>query len=198
VAKVYLKALKPFTRRVGTSVVVGHPKHPDVNGRYAAVEEGAAADALVAGGFAEKVSLETYRKNVEDVRLHAGDVRKAQLAGDLPKVSMAMSTATLRDEATKRGVDISAAKNRSEMVKAINAAGTAGAVKADNVEGTDNANSKLAGLTADTTNHGGPSSPQNPDPTSSGAPAGDTDLVADEDAAPTGGDGDGSGADDGA
>lgn len=182
-AKVYLKALAAFTTHLGRGLVVGDPKHKDVRARYIEADEGPGVDKLVNGGKAERITLETYRKNTEGTELpDAGQVRVDQTAGIAGKVSLSMSTAQLQQIANDRGVDISKAKSRGDMVKAINKAQKD--VSPEKAEGTDAPLASTASTTSDSTNHPADASPQSDNP---GLTAPAADVVADEDAAPTGG-----------
>lgn len=184
-AKTWIKAKSAFNRQIGNSTVVGHPDHPHANGRFAEVEDGHAVDDLVNDGHAERISEEAYRKGISAGTLpDAGEVRQAQLSGDAIKVNPTMSNAFLRQEADKRGVDISGAKDRAAVVKLINAGKPDESGATD--EGLDNANSRLSGLTADTTSHPHTSTPQKADPTNRVALDGE--LGDADDAAPTDGD----------
>lgn len=191
-AKTWIKAKGPFTAHLGGAMVVGHPQHPEARGRFAEVDDGADVTRLIADGHAAKITEEEYRKGIaEDDRPEAGASRLAQLTNEPIKVSPTMSNEFLHAEADKRGIDISAAKNRGEIVKLINGAKVDEPIKPEGV--FDNANSRLAGLTADTTSHPQNSSPQAPDPAKqAGFVEGDA-LATDDDAAPTDGEGEGGG-----
>lgn len=193
-AKAYIKATKQFTRRIGRQTVVGHPKHPDIRGRYAEVDEGQALNDLVSSGSAERISKAAYLKamaGAEDVS--TGENLTRALAGKAPKASPTMSDGQLHAMAADRGVNISKAKDRTEIIKLINAKKVD--VGAESIP--DNAWSQTAGDTRDTTAH-----PQrsgiHADVTQEGMTdrmstsqdglitTGEESLVDDDDAAPTG------------
>lgn len=147
-AKTWIRAKKQFTRRVGLQTVVGHPKHPDPRGRVAEVEEGEALNNLISRGEAERITRQEYQKELDAGSLEPMQAAVDQVGGKAPRASITMSDGQLNALAAQRGIDISKAKSRSEVVKLINAKDVD--VSADE---TRNAFSRTSGDTRDTTLH---------------------------------------------
>lgn len=189
-AKVYLKALKPFTRRLGVQTMVGHPEHRDVRGRYLEVEDSDDVQDAIDRGQVERVTQATYRKQTDTTeRADAGERRIAQTAGKPAKLSATASSLEIAAAARALDVDLSKHKNRGAQIKAVNAAiADQGNVEPEEVEGTDNKGSAMAGLTRDSTSHPATSSPHLGTATQP-APLAGEEIEAPEDAAPTGGEG---------
>lgn len=191
--KVYLETVAPFTRRIGDNLVVGHPKHRDPRGRFHEVDEGPAAAALIASGKVKPTTRQKFLDAVGELDADAGQVRIDQLAGKRGNVSITMSNEALAREAQERGVDISKAKSRNDVVKLINGHKTDVSSEAEAELPTQTAGRD----TADTTNHPVVSSPQNAIPVVIGAgqavQGGAEEGVVDaDDEAPAGGEGSGS------
>jgi hypothetical protein len=157
----YFQVAKPFTRRIGVNMVVGHPGHRDIRGRYFEADDGdPVAVELEGRGFAKSISKTAYRKALDEGEVaDAGETRQAQLRGDYPRASITWSDARLQREARRRGVNVSKAKNRGEIVKLLNDGDLEGGLKA--AEEPRNPLAETAGDTNDTTNHPANSSPQN-------------------------------------
>lgn len=185
----YYKAKAEFTRASRAGLIVGNPKHADVRARFLSMDE-AIAQPLLNEGLIGKVSRSEYHKGIEGAESDAGEALVDQVGGKRAKVSARMTDEALAEEARIRGVDISKAKDRSEVIKAINAKETSSAP--DEVDGTDNAFSRTGRETAESTLHSRRASPQN-DVSGNGtvdhaAPGAAVDLE-DEEAAPSGGGG---------
>jgi hypothetical protein len=188
-----VEALKVFNRNLDGQMIVGNPRSRSFDTRYPVVSP-EAAETLVGAGLAKPIDFADYQRRqsaFEDGELddqdegerrpaaaprrQATDVRRDRVTGGdaqggtEPKITM--SKAALREIAGKRSIDLDAfdaAKNNAERVALINAGGHP---RGDDKDG------RIAGSTADTTNH-----PANSTPHADG-------IGAQEDAAPTGGGG---------
>lgn len=217
-AKVAVQAEKGFNRNLEGQMVTGHPKHPDVHGRFLLLSATAAA-ALVERGDAKTITRAAYDKairdadGVEEERESAGDVRTLRTeaagggtntGGGKPRVRarVTMSNEMLDGLAEDAGVDVSKAKSRSEKVKLINGDKVSGDGKSDvQTPGV------VGNLTEGSTNHPDASSPHKgtnargsvvdevrvPGDGGGATGEGGAGVDAEEDAAPRGG-GDGGGA----
>lgn len=207
-ADLYFKAKKQLTRRIGANMIVAHPEHKDPTARYVSVPDSDSTrvqtDMLVQQGYLEKITQRTYRNALEGTeRPSAGDVRTAQVRGEWPKVSATWSTERLVAEAARRKVDLKGETDRKKMIALLNkSAGDGEGTAADTSVGedADSARASVAASTNDSTNHPPRVSPQNDvgdngsvDRLAAGPAAGTTGVEADEDAAPTGGEGEGGG-----
>lgn len=189
----YFKALKQFTRASRAGIIVGDPDHRDPRARYLELDD-TFAQGLVTEGLIEKTSRGTFHKHMEEAESDAGQALVDQVAGKRPRVSARQTDQALAEEAAIRGVDISKAKNRGEVIKLINAADTSSAP--EEAEGTDNAFSRGSRETAESTLHSRRASPQNAvgdsgtvDVDMPAAPATGEAEVAPGEEAPTGGGG---------
>lgn len=193
-AKTWIKAEKQFSRRIGAQMVVGHPKHPDPRGRVAEVDDNEALNRLVTGGYAKRISKAEYQRALEGGAVSAGDNMIAQVGGKAPKASVTMTDGQLAQLADQRGVDISKATSRQEVVKLINAKKID--VSADDLP--KDAFARTSGDTRDTTLHP-PRTGTQADVTEAGTAdrlgfsrsgftdaAGESGLEIDDDAAPRG------------
>lgn len=188
----YYKAAIAFTHATVSGMIVGDPEHPDPRGRVFSLNDDVAGP-MVSAGLIKKSSKAEYDKAHGHTESDAGEARVAQTAGKRPNVSARMTNDALAREAAIRGVDVSKAKNRSEVIHLINSKETSSA--ADEVEGTDNAWSRSSGDTNESTLHDRVSSPQNNvgdnGTVNTALPAtavAEEALTADEDEAPSGGD----------
>ncbi len=157
-SKVRMRVLKEFTRRLDGQIVVGHPDHPEEEGRIVNVSEGAAItleDADLAERYSEQ---DQAREELEDEK------RQQELIADPAKLQQAApekrpTTQQVRDARTDTS-KTTAGRRRNGSAKAPG--GKAGAQTGGNDTNATTANpvtSTAAGGGTDGTNPGATDTP---------------------------------------
>lgn len=183
-SKVAVQVTREFNRNLEGQMIVGHPEHPDIKGRFMLLSATAAA-SLVGDDVAKEIPRRTYDAAMREAEGEDADgdgpvagtreTNRGQDAGDVrvrtteavdgsrntnagvdrrTRAKPTMSNAMLDGLADELGVDVSRARSRAEKVRLIN--GTAGSKPQE----TDVERAGATGnLSAGSTNHDPRSSP---------------------------------------